>query len=196
MNRADIARLKLFNIKAKRLLDSRFMKYILEKKRISFGVHVERGKKVETSRTLPDQDAVDAFVLTFRYFIQNNEKCSFGNLAKTYSKPFIPIEMRKEYSEARKRLNEYLDSPASLKFGDEPLSRRRVLDVFVYGGLAHAKPKKKEVFDKWMEHSIVRGFFEAEFVSILFFALRIIQYVAGLNARVIEVLKKVSENSS
>ena len=190
MNRADIARLKLFNEKAKRLLNSRFVEYILKTKKISFEVSVERGKKVETSKTLPDQDAIDAFVLTFRYFIQDNEECSFGNLAKTYSKPFIPLEMRKEYSEARKRLNEYLDFPASLKFGDEPLSRRRVLDIFVYGGLAHVNPNKKEVFDKWIENPIVRGFFEAEFASILFNALRIIQYVAGLNSRVIEELEK------
>ena len=190
MNRADIARLKLFNEKAKRLLGSRFVEYILRKKRVSFEVRAKRGEKVETSTTLPDQDAIDAFVLTFRYFVQNNERCSFGNLAKTYSKPSIPMEIKKEYSEARKRLNDYLDSPASLKFGDEPLTKRRVLDVFVYGGLAHANPKKKEVFDKWMENPIVRGFFEVEFVSILIFALRIIQYVAGLNSRVIEELEK------
>ena len=189
MTRAEIARLKLFNEKAKRLLESRFVKHILRSKKISFGVRAEKGKPIQISTTLPDQDSIDAFVLTFRYFIQNNERCSFGNLAKTYSKSFIPKEMRKEYFEARKRLNDYLDSPASLKYGDEPLSRRRVFDVFVYGGLAHAHQKKKEVFSKWMENPIVRGFFEAEFASILFTTLRIIQYVAKLNSRAIEALE-------
>lgn len=61
----------------------------------------------------------------------------------------------------------------------------------MYGGLAHANPEKKEVLRKWIENPIVRGFFEAEFVSILFNVLNIIQYVAKLNARVIEELEGV-----
>lgn len=82
-------------------------------------------------------------------------------------------------------MNEYLDSPASIKkFDDELLTRRRILDVFVYGGLAHANPEKKEVLDKWMESPYVSGFFESEFISILISVLEIIQYVAKLNARV------------
>lgn len=185
MDQKDIGRLKLFNEKAKRLLNSRFVDYIRRKKRISFEVHGERGKPIKTFRILPDQDAIDAFVLTFRYFIQNNERCSFGNLAKTYLKSVIPSEMKEEYSEARKNLNRYLDSPASLKFEHEPLTKRRILDIFVYGGLAHANPEKKEILGKWMENPIVRGFFEAEFVSILFYVLNIIQYVAKLNAKVL-----------
>lgn len=102
----DIDRLKLFNEKAKRLLNSRFVEYIRRKKRIAFEVSGRKGEPIKTLRVLPDQDAIDAFVLTFRYFIQNNERCSFGNLAKSYSESSIPVEMRNEYSKARKTLNE------------------------------------------------------------------------------------------
>lgn len=185
MSQEGIDRLKLFNEKAKRLLNSRFVEYIRRKKRISFEVHGERGKPIKTFRILPDQDAIDAFVLTFRYFIQDNERCSFGNLAKTYSKSVIPSEMKERYSKARKNLNKYLDSPASLKFEHESTTKRRILDIFVYGGLAHANPGKKKVLGKWIENPIVSGFFEAEFVSILFNVLNIIQYVTKLNVKVL-----------
>jgi hypothetical protein len=190
MSLEDIARLELFNEKAKRLLDSRFVQFALKEKKFSFEVRMERGKEVETSKILPNGDAIDAFVLTFRYFVQNNERCSFGNLAKTYSKPSTPLEMKDEYFKARKNLNDYLDSSASVKIGDEPLSRRRVLDIFVYGGLAHAHPEKKEMFDNWMKNPLFSGFFEVEFASILISVLNIIQYVAKLNERVIEEFKK------
>lgn len=185
----DINRLKLFNEKAKRLMDSRFVKYVFEKGRISFRINAKRGKGVEVSRTLPDQDAIDAFVLTFRYFIQNNERCSFGNLARTYSKPLIPTEMRKKFLDARKWLNDYLDYTASVKLGEQSLTRRRILDVFVYGGLAHTNPQKKETFDKWVKDPFIRGIMEVHFASILISALKVIQSVAELNAKVIEQLE-------
>lgn len=185
MSQKDINRLKLFNEKAERLLSTRFVEFIRREKRFSFKLHYERKKGIEASTKLPDQDAIDAFVLTFRYFIQNNEKCSFGNLAKTYSESSIPTEMRKEYFETRNRLNEYLDSPSSLR----PLTRKRVLDIFVYGGLAHANPKKKKIFDKLRENAINRGIAELEFASILFETLRIIRHMAELNAKVIAKLE-------
>lgn len=190
MSDEDIKGLKLFNEKAERVSSSGFVKYILSKGRITFEIRLERGKEIETEKVLPDQDAIEAFVLTFRYFIQNNERCSFGNLAKTYSKLFIPEELRKEYSEAREWLNKYLDAPASLKIGEESLTRRRILDVFVYGGLAHAHLKKKEVFDAWTSDPFTRGILEVHFASILMDVLKVIRYVAGLNAKLIEELEK------
>ena len=93
--------------------------------------------------------------------------------------------MREKYTEERKWLNEYLDAPSSLR----PLSRRKVLDVLVYGGLAHTNQKKKKMFDKLMENSISRGLTELEFASILLDALQVIQSVAKLNVKVIAQLE-------
>jgi len=186
----DIKGLKLFNEKAERLSNSRFMQYILCKGRISFRIDAKRGEEVRTEKIVPDQEAIDAFVLTFRYFIQDNERCSFGNLAKTYEKPSVPEELRTEYLKARKLLNDYLDAQASIKIGEEALTRRRILDVFVYGGLAHAQPKKKEVFDAWTRDPFTTGFLEVHLASILVDVLRVIRYVAGLNEKLIKELEK------
>lgn len=185
MSQKDINSLKLFNEKTERLLNTRFVEFIRREKRFSFKLDMEVGKEVKTSAKLLDQDAVDAFVLTFRYFIQDNERCSFGNLAKTYSKSFIASDMRKKYAKARKDLNDYLDSPSSLKIGGKRLSRRTVLDIFVYGGLAHANPRNKKIFDEFMGNPISRGIAELEFASILLDTLSIIRYVARLNDQVL-----------
>jgi len=189
----DIKRLKLFNEKAERLSNSRFMQYILKEKKVSFTIEAKKGGEVKTITVVPDQDSIDAFVLTFRFFIQNNERCSFGNLTKTYEKSFVPEKLRKEYFKTRKELNEYLDSPSStnIKIEDEVLTRRRILDVFIYGGLAHATPKKKKVFDSWMNKPIISDLLKFEFVNILIGILSVIKYVEKLNEKLLKELEKI-----
>ncbi|MEM3573651.1 MAG: hypothetical protein QXJ62_05430 [Nitrososphaeria archaeon] len=190
MSNEDIKRLKLFNEKAERLSNSRFMQYILNKGKISFRIIAKKGEEVKTEKVIPDQDAIDAFVLTFRYFIQNNERCSFGNLSETYEKPFVPEELRTEYFKVRQQLNEYLDSQSSIQIGEDALTRRRILDVFIYGGLAHANPKKKEVFDAWTRDPFTKGILEFHFANILVDVLKVIRYVAGLNEKLIQEIEK------
>jgi len=190
--REDINRLKLFNEKANRLLNTRFVQYILSKGKISFQIDAKKGEAVKIEKDVPDQDAIDAFILTFRYFIQNNEQCSFGNLSKTYEKHFVPKEIKKEYLRVRKQLNDYLDASPSIKIeiGGESPTRRRILDVFIYGGLAHANPKKKEIFDKWIGEPIIGPLLEFCFVSILAEVLKVIRYVTELNGKLLKELEK------
>ena len=57
--------------------------------------------------------------------------------------------------------------------------------MFIYGGLAHANPEKKNIYDEWMKKSIIREFLENQFTVILSNVLRIIVYVAKLNDDVI-----------
>jgi hypothetical protein len=50
---------------------------------------------VEIQRTGPHDESVDAFLLTFRFFIQDNESSSFRNMAQLYEQ-FPIAEERKE----------------------------------------------------------------------------------------------------
>jgi hypothetical protein len=161
------------------------MKFVRETRRFSFEISAKRGEQVQLKRTLPEQEVIDAFVLTFRFFIQNNEKCSFGNLNKLYQNLPISQVMKNEFFKARERLNEYLDSKIRMTIYSETPTRRRLVDVFVYGGLAHATPEKKQVYDKWKMFDTVYGMIEVEFCSSLEMILRIIRYVVNLNLRVL-----------
>lgn len=65
--------LKLFNEKADKLLQSMFLKYIMEKKKFTVEFSAKKGEAVRIRKQLPNQHAIDEFVLTFRFFIQDNE---------------------------------------------------------------------------------------------------------------------------
>ena len=70
--------LELFNEKADKLLRSHFLKSALTELRISYSMETTpNGEVYKTEYHGPDSEATDAFVLTFRYFIQNNEKFPF-----------------------------------------------------------------------------------------------------------------------
>lgn len=184
-----IKALKLFNKKARRLLDSRFVSFLKEKKKLSFQISLKKGEKAKTTRILPDQEAIDAFVLTFRFFIQDNERCSFGNLNEVYQKSPISQESKDKYFQARTILNNYLDSRTNITLYGENPAKRRLLDVFVYGNLAHSNPKLEEIYRRWTQSQFVYGFAEVHFCTILEFVLRMILCVAGINEKAIKELE-------
>ena len=188
--------LKLFNEKALKLTNCSFTKNVFGQK-TGVKICAERGKPVEVIRFGPDQEAIDAFVLTFRFFIQDNEKSSFRNLAKIYKKLSIPEAKKRQFSEARNALNEFLDSTPPIQFNilGETLTNRRILEVFIYGGLAHANPEKKRIYDQWISISPLQPLLINQFIVILAKVLNIILYVAKLNAEVIGELEKADHKS-
>ncbi len=85
--------IRLFNEKAEKLKRCSFTSTVFNQKT---GVHIsaKKGEPVRIERNGPNEEAIDAFVLTFRFFIQNNEKISFRNLAELYNK--LPIHKIKK----------------------------------------------------------------------------------------------------
>lgn len=94
------------------------------------------------STTFPDENAIDAFVLTFRFFIQDNERCSFGNLGDAYSKLLVPEEIE-QYTEARQKLNEYLDSNVSFTLTMNTSAEEK-FSTFLYTAVSHMRTQKRK----------------------------------------------------
>ena len=69
----ELVSLKLYVEKAEKLLNTRFVKHLKETGKLSASISIKEGEEVKILRILPDQDAIDAFVLTFRFFIQDND---------------------------------------------------------------------------------------------------------------------------
>ena len=59
----------------------------------------------------------------------------------------------------------------------------------------HANPQKKKTFDNWVKDPFIRGIMEVHFASILISALKVIQYIAELNARLLSSLKRDSKTA-
>lgn len=101
------------------------------------------------------------------------------------------FQSKKElFKDARNELNDYLDSKSPITFRGQSITRREILEVFLYGDLAHANEKKKEIFDQWMSYPLMDALIYHEFIRILGSLGYIIAYVQDLNEEIIEELRE------
>jgi hypothetical protein len=129
----------------------------------------------------PDEDALRSFVLTFRFFMQNNEKCSIKNISNVYDKlPFDRIE-RHTFFNFRTYLNANLDAPSPYSKNNVTWTRRQILDTLMYGHFAHAVDSKKEVADSWLANGAMANLFLAQFLTDLVFVYDFLILVRQLN---------------
>jgi hypothetical protein len=85
-------------------------------------------------------------------FIRDGDGISFREMREVYDEVSVPIELRSRFRECRDGINRFLDAQppdVSLNDNGKELSRREVLDVVVYGGLAHANPQKRAIYERW-----------------------------------------------
>jgi hypothetical protein len=178
--------LKLFGEKADRLKYSNFVKNASKDSGVNLKAGV--GKATVVTRSGPDQENVDAFVLTFRYFIQDNEMISLRNVEHVFHSQFAEPNEKSEYDKVRHHINSFLDGNSMFNLGDS-ITRRQLMETFIYGGLSHANKQKKKLYDLWMESPILAPFMENEFVVILFEILRVIVYIQNLSNQIFKRLK-------
>jgi hypothetical protein len=194
-NSTIIEGLRLFNEKADKLFRLGFVKTVFETNTgvtISGNLTDEGNWQVTSSRKDPNEEAIDAFVLTFRYFIQDNERSSLRNLSKHYETAPIDEESKKQFKKIRKEINDFLDKPGDIlfKFNNQKLTRRKILDTFIYGGLSHSNDKgEKALYDSWMQTPF-KLFIENEFVYILSVIFGGIKIIRALNTSTIDKIQE------
>lgn len=183
--------LNLFNEKAERLRQGNFAKRVFSQ---PSGVTIkgEEGKPVVASRHGPDQDAIDAAVLTYRFFIQDNEDSSLRNMSTMYPEMPTSAHLSANFLDARKKFNDYLDGPLgiNLAINGKVLTRRDVYDTFIYGSLAHAKEQKEAQFKRWQANEILFPLLENEFVVTLAQLMDILWYMQILNKDALDEISK------
>lgn len=193
----DFATLRLFNEKVVRLEATGFMarykedtpEVIVRCENISVE-QVGPTEMVMTARMwsqLPELnlDEVEAFVLTYRMFTQRNDRISLPSLARIYERPWMPPEAAAPFAHARSEVNAYLDSPTSLLDGPRPIPRRHLIDVIIYGGLAHTNRRNERILRSWMEPGGITGFIWAEFIVALRRMMDYLSYFRDLNTAVL-----------
>lgn len=188
--------LRLFNEKVDRLQNSSFAKrYGDELPEV-----IATWQSVETTRTSDkdvemtgvvvshlsqhDQDSIDAFVLTFRMFIQKSDRVSLKSLEKIYNKSWMPEEAKASFIEAKRAVDEYLASDIFLEVKGESISRGFLVDTILYGGLAHSDASKESKFRKWTR-SGAAGFIWVEFVVAMKDMLKYLVFFRKLNEAVL-----------
>ena len=163
--------LKLFNEKAEKLERLSFIETI-SKYNSGFSVKINKRENglydLIQERRGPLEEAIDAFVLTIRFFIQDNEVTSFRNLARLYECAPVDKKIKNDFIKIRAKLNEYLDSNSgvAITVNEETLNHRKILDIVIYGGLSHAHPEKKGKYDFWAKTPL-KAMIDNEFVCSL-----------------------------
>ena len=145
--------LRLFNEKADKLARLSFMEKIRHPDAgvtIKFDNPKDGTPTVTQERRGPEEESIDAFVLTFRYFIQDNEQTSFRNMEQHYLAAPLDPTLQQEFVKLRKGINDYLDEQVNINYNNEDLTRRRIMDVSVYGGFSHANEEKRRLYKTWM----------------------------------------------
>jgi hypothetical protein len=179
--------LGLFNKKAEKLNGLQFLAAV----RAGKGSYKMRGfgGLLEVTGDFATVDEVDAFVLTLRLFVQNNEPISLYRIGKLYRDTLELTPLAVRIAGLREKVNRFLDAGSPIVWQKEQLPRRRILDVFFYGGLAHTHPGKAKEYSRWMEHEYMAMPFEAEFYNILAAVTQTIFWIRQVNLEALELLE-------
>jgi hypothetical protein len=174
-----------FTNKANKLMDSTFAKDMIG--RTGVDLSWEGDKQIVDHRG-PGAEFVDAFILTFRFFIQKNESISFIKMSDSFKSKIVSENIKEQFIDAKKHLNNYLDSNTMFNIGGF-ISRRNLIDVFVYGELSHSNPAQKKTYDTWMSNEFMAPLLKYEFRLVIHNVLQIIAFVSGLSKQVVLSVK-------
>lgn len=142
---------RLFNEKADKLARLSFLdKMNHPDSGVSMSFNAEEGEFIKEIRRGPEEEAIDAFVLTFRYFIQDNEATSFANMERFYLEAPLDSGLQQKFIAIRKEVNEYLNKPTNMKLNAETFTNRRLMEIFIFGGFSHANEEKRRVYKTLM----------------------------------------------
>jgi hypothetical protein len=110
---------------------------------------------LQSDRVGPELEAVKAFILTIRFFCQDNEKTSLRNMDSMIAAMQVPQNLKDDFTNIRAQLNAYLDSLPEIAFeeGGAPLNRRNIFDTFLYGKFAHANRAKRNLLRTWQQRA-------------------------------------------
>ena len=179
--------LRLFNEKADKLMNLGFTKKISGEKS-GFRFSAKKDGPVVFQRYGPESESIDAFVLTYRFFIQDNDKISFHKMSKIYDESGMTQDKINAFKNIRENINNFLNSNSITKTD----TYREIQDIFIYGGLSHANETQKRIFDRWKRNQLIFKILENEFVWVLANILNAIQAIARLN---LSVLKEIEYGS-
>jgi hypothetical protein len=180
--------LETFNERAERVFHSKFNLEILPRTDINRLTVGPDG--IVTSPGIRDfRIELDAFVLTYRLFFQNNEPFSIANISVAYQSSLIPQEMRESLRTTREHHNRFLDASLITTWQGGARTFRELHDIVIYGELAHVNEKKANKFKTWDQDTLTSHAMWSQFAIAVSFSISVIDHIQSLNCIVIRNLK-------
>jgi hypothetical protein len=170
--------------KANRLISFKFDEHV---KGVGLGFNGTRTDEDEwvIEFGLPDDEKIDSFILTFRFFYQEGESISFSSLSRFLNDPELSSEWKNGVSKARKAFFDYLkgNSKYTVELFDGHPTRHEILDTVLYGRAAHANPEKIKRLKQWTADDIRANLLIQEFTGMLVQILVFIKYIGELSEK-------------
>jgi len=134
---------------------------------------------------LPDDEKIDSFILTFRFFYQDGESISFNSLKRFLNDPELSSEWKNGVSKARRAYFDFLkgSSEYTVELFEGHPTRREILDTVLYGQSAHANPEMIKRLRGWAVDDIRANLLKQEFTGMLVQILGLIKYIGELSER-------------
>ena len=174
--------LDLFDAKVARLLSSK----LAEEATAHLGAIVDwnQARGWDSVFAGPEGEEVEAFVLTLRFLIQDNEPISLRNMRKLYDELPIPRGLAEEFRAQCQQLNDFLDSETGLSIEEgKRLTYRNILDLFVYGSLAHTSNARSRQAYREISRTDFFPLFQLHFVEALRAFLIACHFLQQVNGR-------------
>ena len=156
----------------------------------------KEGQPLQAQRQGPSDEEIDAFVLTIRFFVQDNESISFSKMGELYGQLPISADLNQKFDYARSETNADLDKATPFNVDGFVITFRYVFEVFLWGGLAHANAKKKVVYDSWAQNAILFPLLQNEFIRALAMILNMVFYTRALNKAALGEMSPTIRGSS
>jgi hypothetical protein len=142
-----------------------------------------QGGPIKETGERPEAEAVLA--LTFRMYRKGDE-ISFREMAQLYEEPSVPPDLRDVYRELRDGNNRFLDEELAYTLNGEPIVQRELLEVFLWGGLAHVNPSRRKAYEVWRVDPIFFTLLSVRFDFVLSQVCNYVRAVRDLNVRLLE----------
>ena len=173
--------LELFVEKADRLA-----KYVRENQARN-SIVVSPGGLVGVFRNSEEEEwqvasTLDGFLVTFRMFVQPGDRIALYSLERDSQrqpkrqKPRLLdlAGLSPDWYEKVEQAYQLVDvalaiAPPNLMYNDEPITRRKILETFLYGDNVHVNAAHRETFNQWRRLPDLFGELQLEFVTILGF---------------------------
>lgn len=181
----DLKPLKLFNLRAQRLEQSKFMDWLRNK-------HPKNPdmKRIMAGDWLAYEgltaDDLDAFCFNLRLLIQDRDGYSLRCLAEYYKcLPSEAVELSKLVKEERDSLNAFLDEKSLVQLRGHNVTDQNFFEIVLYGGLAHNDEKYFKEFVALVGTGVFSIFSFVTLWNILSRFNSCIQRIASINCEVI-----------
>jgi hypothetical protein len=139
------------------------------------------------------EDDVDAFVLSLRLLIQDNDGYSIRCLADDiYSDESVPTNLRSRFNAARERWKQHCAQKSAFKLSgqDSNLENGHTFDVILYGGLAHTNRDKVNDFHMLAKRGAFSSLVFASFLHMLNLLLSVVREIRDVNNELLRIWGK------